>query len=97
MDTTRLLKSEDGKSHEYKVAADGRIFIDFVDDLFDMSDWAWVTPEGYEVVEVEHHEKDDTYSWHESPKRLYFKPLPPPVEPDTAPLTHRLDLTRFTR
>ena len=89
--TTISLKTNDGGSREYMVDEKGRPYIDVVADYFsDYEDRLLFTPEDYEIDEVEHHEKDDTYSWHENPERWYFRPLPPPVECDTAPLTHRI-------
>ncbi len=87
---TTTLKSEDGRTHEYRVEVDGRLSISVVADHFESYDWC---PEGYGCAGVEYGDKDDTYSWHESPQTLFFRPLPPPVRSDTAPLTHKI---RFT-
>jgi hypothetical protein len=55
-------------------------------------DYNWATPEGMEVAFVEYLGRGDDgeLKHHESIERLHFRPLPPPIECDTGPLTHRM-------
>lgn len=62
---------------------------EFVVSWYDDFEASAHAPEGYGVTRVEHlHDADLSHD--ESIVRVTFQPLPPVVECDTAPLTHRM-------
>lgn len=60
----------------YKVEENGMLSISYVEDWYSERDWnKALTPEGYEVSRLEWLEKDDTYSHHEHPVRMWLAPI----------------------
>lgn len=63
---------------------------EFIVSYYDEFDPESHAPEGYGVSRVEYLGRDEDMSHDESIVRVTFKLLPPAIECDTAPLTHRM-------
>lgn len=60
----------------YRVEQGNMLSISYVDDWYADHGWSQsMIPEGYEVRRLEYLEKDDTYSHHESPVKMWLAPV----------------------
>jgi hypothetical protein len=60
----------------YKVQENGTLSISYVEDWYSERDWnKALIPEGYKVDRLEWLDKDDTYSHHENPVRMWLAPI----------------------
>jgi hypothetical protein len=74
----------------WEPAGEGVYSFEVITSWYD--DGAWFVPEGWECFKREAGEFCPDLKRHESAERVWLRPLPPPVECDTAPLTVRLPL-----
>jgi hypothetical protein len=74
--------------------APAALSVEMIVSYYDDFDPEAHAPEGYGVKAVEYLGRDEDMSHDESIVRVTFAPLPPAIECDTAPLTHRMNLKR---